>query len=95
VAKKKTNKTITVRITKDIMALGEKTLCDKCPTALALRVKGFKNVWVNYEDVSLNGEAGKKIVLSRRISKWIEDFDEGRAVRPITFKLKVPVGLEV
>lgn len=56
-----------------------------CPIGLALKEK-FGEVTVNEDNVEING---LKFQLASQAQRFIEQFDEGKPVKPFAFELKL------
>lgn len=82
-------KTITVRVTQADINTGLRESAVSCPVARALAraVEGDVSVGPCYVMVN-----GKERNLSRHAAAWISRFDKHgrRAVKPFTFKLRLP-----
>ena len=65
--------------------MGEKAQPAACPVALALKSMGYQNVAVNFHAwIRENGEH-YQLSLPDDAHKFIEDFDEGLDVEPLSF----------
>ena len=74
-----------VEVTQYHIDMGEKAQPASCPVALALKSMGFQNTAVNFHAwVRENGEH-YQLILPTDAHKFIEDFDEGGDVKPLSF----------
>ena len=69
--------------------------CDTCPTASAIRAATCRSVWVfqgwrGYAAVFLLDPKQPTVVLPDALQAWIDNYDEGRNVEPISFELEIP-----
>jgi hypothetical protein len=84
-ANEEMEQTITVRVTQKNIDEGSANSCDKCPIALALRDLGHEfDVTADY---IFDGPGRFIAALPARAVHFIEDFDLGREVAPITFRV--------
>jgi len=82
-------KTITVRVTKKRIENGIRDSCDSCPIALSIQCKpGMEHCSVDRSHLCL--ENGDSIKLPPEARQFIRQFDKGKPVAPIAFKLKLP-----
>lgn len=82
-------RTIRVNVTQRDIDRGEACDSGTCPVARAvLRVKGVSFVAVAGEDISINTR--RCLLLPKKVSKFIERFDDGQPVKPFTFVLVLP-----
>lgn len=95
-------KYVTVRVTKEDIKRGKPHDPDCCPVALAADRRGFFVVGVNRQyievepnDLYSNDDAFKELLLPKLAQRFIDDFDHGKPVKPMKFKLRLPGGMVV
>ena len=68
---------------------GNEDICLNCPVALAIKGKTHKNVSAGEKTVRLykTGGASKVYRLPAVATKFIQSFDNGKAVKPISFEI--------
>ena len=57
-----------------------------CPIAISLKRKGFKNIHVGLETTEIDGNTYRNSI---RTSKFVENFDDGKDVKPAAFIFKI------
>lgn len=76
-----------VKVTQEHIDKGQRGEGDACPIALALlkgrEYKQFLQVFVDVDNISFDDELYRT---SRKATKFIEDFDNGKEVKPATFR---------
>lgn len=80
---------VVVSVTKDHIKKGVKSEKDCCPMALAMKDAGCKDVIVDRTAMFFRETNGDEnaIVLPDDVKRFVDDFDRGMKVKPITFKL--------
>lgn len=84
-------KTITVRVTKRHISTGVKGDCYDCPVALATG-EAIQSL-ASFDGDSVWGVGFDCIFAPRSARRFAERFDDGRKVKPFSFKLKFPHGV--
>ena len=79
-----------IRVTQKHLREGKRNEADRCPLALALRDMGVETPWVEEEDIYYGGQ-GKRCHHTRDSLAFINSFDEGLPVHPMTFDLRIEV----
>lgn len=79
-----------VTVTQEHIANGSKSDCGHCPVALALlEATGADRVFVGYGAINThNGDKVTCFMWPRSVTRFVDKFDEGRPVKPFTFKLR-------
>ncbi len=79
-----------VEVTAKHIAKGDRNLAESCPVALALKDLGASWVVADTDHVNfcLNGQR-MSCGFPEDVEHWIEDFDTGCEVEPITFDLPI------
>ena len=74
-----------IEITQEDIDRGMRGRSDFCPVALALRRK-----WPEAEMGCFACDLGNRLVLvPELVSKFVEDFDSGKPVKPFTFEIEL------
>ena len=76
-----------ITVTQNDIKLGEAGNCRACPIARATRRALHRHILVDEDSITIGrpGEGGKEYQLPPSAQKFIERFDSGKPVRPITF----------
>ena len=90
-------KTIRISVTKKDIELGYRMSCRNCPVARAINRRVKPEAMVSTDRVNFGGSAGW-VELPSKVINWIIRFDHGpldmrRYVKPITFRLTIPMNL--
>lgn len=75
---------IIIKVTKKHIKLGICDSNDQCPIALALLDRGYTSVSVGPREIEVNTRIWKP---SPNAAQFIQDFDQGKTVKPQTFVL--------
>jgi len=84
---------MTINITQDHIANGEKMACRRCPAALAIAdATGIRDVYVNGASVGfyLHSHRESVSMCPGSLATFVRDFDAGYDVEPLSFDLEVP-----
>lgn len=73
-----------IQITKKHIKQGKKGRVTLCPIALACKECGFERVRIDAETFEIDGCSGN---LPPDAIGFVDDFDDGKPVKPFTFKL--------
>ena len=79
-------KRVKVRVTWEDIARGERRECATCPVALAATRAFGEDVTVGNRMFRLRSI--QYIDMPARVRAWIHEFDQGRPVRPIRFRVE-------
>lgn len=82
----KKTKTKTIRVTKQDIAMGERSSHLNCPVALALKRQHPQRLWnIGHCWIDKN----KTMKTTGRVSEFILNFDSNQSVKPFTFRIRL------
>lgn len=91
------SRTVTVEVTLDDIAKGEREACERCPIACALiRAAGTPRAFVDGEVMAAGDwegifpRAGIRVPMPPEAAEFAMAFDDGRPVKPFTFTVELP-----
>lgn len=81
-----------VKVTAEHIKKGLKEDPCNCPIALALKDAGYKEVLVRGSEIEFDSTNGYAICIAAgtRIDLFIDDFDSGTKVKPMTISMPIP-----
>lgn len=78
----------TVNITADNIAKGKPSRSGGCPVALALKAEGFHAIGVGFSfGLFKLGKIQFSFGIPRKVENFIHRFDDGKSVKPFSFRL--------
>lgn len=97
---------LTVEVTEEDIKNGDRWRAQSCPLALALYrqyprdnngarwLVGILDVLAWDREAFNRGQSSSRLVLSKAATRFIKRFDNGKPVKPATFRLALPEGFD-
>lgn len=80
---------LVIKVTANDIKKGQPDTVDLCPIALAILKCGFNSPWVADDEISFYTKSKTRITITtpKKMAKFINDFDDQKPVKPVTFVL--------
>lgn len=80
-----------IKVTKEDIAIGERSSCERCPIATALNRSLLSHANVGYDSIKIGNTDGTSYVSTTPQSarSFIAKFDNGKHVKPFSFEWSI------